>query len=158
MKVDIRRALDDESEKLSLTAHAAKRHWGYPENWIEQWKPQLTVTPEFIRNNRVYAALSGDEVAGFYGLIEHHNKVELEHLWVLPEYMGKGVGRALFEHAVRVVRLMNIAEIEILADPNAEGFYSRMGAKKIGEVASEIDGEKRVLPLLKLEIGKGFES
>ena len=47
MDLHIRRAKPAEAEVLTEIAHAAKRHWGYPENWIEHWKNDLTITPEF---------------------------------------------------------------------------------------------------------------
>lgn len=35
----IRRVLPEEAAQLSRIALAAKRHWGYPERWIEAWTP-----------------------------------------------------------------------------------------------------------------------
>ena len=43
---------------------------------------------------------------------------------------------------------MQVLEIE--SDPNAQGFYERMGAKKVGEAVGELDGQARVLPILEL--------
>ena len=31
--------------------------------------------------------------------------------------------------------------LEIESDPNAQGFYERMGAKKVGEVVNDLDGQ-----------------
>jgi hypothetical protein len=44
--------------------------------------------------------------------------------------------------------------VAIESDPNAEGFYLRMGARRIGENVYEIEGRKRKLPLLTVEISK----
>jgi hypothetical protein len=44
--------------------------------------------------------------------------------------------------------------VAIEADPNAEGFYLRMGARRVGESVYEIEGRKRKLPLLSVEIAK----
>jgi GNAT superfamily N-acetyltransferase len=55
-------------------------------------------------------------------------EVELEHLWVSPEHIGTGIGRALFDHAVRRAAALGATTLSIEADPNAEGFYRRMGA------------------------------
>jgi len=46
MNLHIRRAVPAEAGLLTEIAHAAKRHWGYPENWIRRWKSDLTITPE----------------------------------------------------------------------------------------------------------------
>jgi hypothetical protein len=39
-------------------------------------------------------------------------------------------------------------EIEIEAEPNAVGFYERMGATRVGENEYELEGQPRILPLL----------
>jgi ribosomal protein S18 acetylase RimI-like enzyme len=148
----IRRARPDESEALTRIAHAAKRHWGYPERWLGLWREALTVTPDFIERHEVYAALRGDEVLGFYALAGDGDKLELEHLWVAPEHIGGGIGRALLSHAISRAAARQATALEIAADPNAEGFYRRMGARRVGEVASEIEGQPRHLPLLVLDI------
>jgi GNAT superfamily N-acetyltransferase len=152
METRIERATPQQHDKLTQIAHAAKRHWGYPERWIEIWKEALTITPEFISNNLVYASVVGGEVAGFYALTEAGGKLSLEHMWVDPARIGAGVGRKLFDHALKVAAGLNASSIEIESDPNAEGFYRRMGARRVGEVSSEIDGQPRVLPLLAIDI------
>ncbi|HEX6709633.1 MAG TPA: GNAT family N-acetyltransferase [Rubrobacter sp.] len=156
--VDIRRALPGDSGALTHIAFAAKRHWGYPESWIQYWNESLTITPEFVRNNEVYAAFSGSELLAFYALTGKGRTVELEHLWVSPGWIGKGMGRVLFEHAMREAASGGADAVEIEADPNAEGFYRRMGARRIGENVYEIDGHERVLPLMVVEIGTGPHS
>ena len=152
MEMKIQRADACRHDKLTEIAHAAKRHWGYPERWIEHWKEVLTITPEFITNNEVYTSVAGGEVAGFYALIEADGKFILEHMWVDPAYIGSGIGKELFNHALKVAASLNASSIEIESDPNAEGFYRRMGARKIGEATSELDGKPRTLPLLVIDI------
>lgn len=137
---------------LSLIAYAAKRHWGYPKRWMERWREGLTITPEFVEENEVYAALVEGEPVGFYALVGQGCRIELEHLWVLPERMGTGVGRALLEHAAGRAADLGAETLGIEADPNAEGFYRRMGARRVGETTYELDGRKRRLPLLALDI------
>lgn len=66
--------------------------------------------------------------------------------------MGRGVGRALFRHAVRRLgQLAPGAALEVEADANAEGFYLRMGCERIGEVRTDWQGLTRTLPLLRLD-------
>jgi GNAT superfamily N-acetyltransferase len=62
--------------------------------------------------------------------------------------MGRGFGRALFQRAVEEAKSLGLPEFEIEADPNAEAFYRRMGAERVGTSVTEIDGERRELPLL----------
>lgn len=98
--IRIVRARVEQSEELSKIAIAAKRHWNYPESWIKAWMPALTITPEFITSAEVWAAEVNGEAAGFHALIIEKERTILEHLWVLPSHIGRGVGRALFEHAL----------------------------------------------------------
>jgi len=85
------RAKPDDAAVLTEIALAAKRHWGYPEKWIEGWRDLLTVRPEFIANNETYAAVLDDRIVGFYALGFKNDRMDLLHMWVLPAAMGRGV-------------------------------------------------------------------
>jgi N-acetylglutamate synthase-like GNAT family acetyltransferase len=152
MNVQIRRATPDEADTLTAIAHAAKRHWHYPERWIEQWSADLTITPDFIANNEVYVAVAGGDIAGCCALVVSDSLAELEHMWIDPQQMGNGVGRALFEHTTQRASQLGLAELELSADPNAEGFYEHMGARRIGEVQADMDGQTRVLPRMMVKL------
>jgi GNAT superfamily N-acetyltransferase len=147
----IREALKDEAAVLSRIALEAKRHWGYPEAWIQYWSDDLTISPEFITQNQVFVAESENEIIGFYALVPAGRHAELEHMWVAPKHIGTGVGKELFIHAMQIAAGHNISEVELSADPNAEGFYQKMGTRRIGEVTSEVLGETRQLPRLTID-------
>lgn len=147
----IRQALPQEAKALTEIAFNAKRHWGYPEHWIEHWQADLTITSDFIASNQVYAAEREGEIIGFYALILRDSVAELEHLWVAPSHIGTGVGKELFVHAMQKAAGENVSAVEISSDPNAEGFYERMGARRIGEDSSELDGQTRQLPRLTVD-------
>lgn len=150
MNGTIRRAETSEAAALTAIAHEAKRHWGYPEEWIELWKPALTVTPEFIARHEVFVTQVEGEVAGFYALIQNADgRWDLDHLWIRPRWMGLGLGRKLFGHAAgRLAEIASGAVFGIEADPNAESFYLRMGARRTGQIARNWQGVERVLPYL----------
>src|SRR5215471_4233893 len=99
--MEIHRAKPEEAAMLTEIAFAAKRHWGYPEPWIQSWKEVLTIQPEFNVKHETYTASIEGQVIGFYALGGELNRSSLEHFWVLPGAMGQGVGRALFNHAVQ---------------------------------------------------------
>jgi GNAT superfamily N-acetyltransferase len=144
----IREALAEEAAALTEIAHNAKRHWGYPEHWIQHWQDDLTISPEFVLENPVYVAEREGKLIGFYALVIRGDRAVLDHLWVSPENIGSGVGKDLFLHAMQNAAGRNINEVGISSDPNAEGFYKKMGAHRIGETVSEIEGEPRSLPQL----------
>ena len=148
--VEIRRATADDADALTRVAHAAKRHWRYPEEWIGLWRAGLTVTPEFIARYPVYCACRGDEIAGFYALTQAPPDRELEHMWVAPAHIGAGVGAQLLEHAVATLRGEGSRTLKIESDPYAESFYIKHGARRVGEIPSTPAG--RTLPVLVLDV------
>jgi GNAT superfamily N-acetyltransferase len=149
----IARAEPEDAEILTEIAHAAKRHWGYPESWITAWRDILTMRPEFLAANTGYIASEDDRPLGFYVLTTDDDGIHLDHLWILPAAMGRGIGRALFEHAVAQATNLRFDSIKIEADPNAEGFYRRMGAIRVGTSVSQVEGEHRELPLMEYRGG-----
>lgn len=149
----IRPAAKDEAARLTEIARDAKRHWGYPDHWIKHWQDDLTISPDYLATNQVFVAEKDDQILGFYALIIRQEKAELDHLWVAPEHIGSGVGKELFIHAMQNAARRNVSGVEIVSDPNAEGFYRKMGAHRIGETVSEIDGQPRSLPRLTIDPG-----
>lgn len=150
MDVEIRRAHPTEAEALTRLAHAAKRHWRYPEVYILLWKADLTVTPDFIEHHPVFCAVHGSQTLGFYALSGDGPTYELEHMWVEPRHIGEGIGARLFDHARRTVGSRGGVTLTIASDPYAEGFYRKMGARRVGEVPSQPEG--RSLPLLMMDV------
>lgn len=146
----ITRALPEHSQFLTDITIAAKRHWNYPETWMQLWLPALTISPEYISTHETWMlVLDGNPVA-YYSLGETTEGLWLDNLWVLPEFMGMGLGRQLFEHALGQSRQQGASILTIEADPNAESFYERMGARKIGEHHGEVDGQPRILPVMEV--------
>lgn len=146
----IRRVLPEEAEKLTQIALAAKRHWGYPERWIEIWTPQLTYDADYFVQNESWAAELDQGPVAFYTLLEKDSAAWLENLWVVPELIGKGIGRELFLHAVDLARWRGYTLLQLEADPNAAGFYEKMGMHKIGERKSDVEGQPRALPIMEM--------
>jgi GNAT superfamily N-acetyltransferase len=148
----ILRAKPDDAARLTKIAFMSKRHWGYPERWIASWTHLLTVEPRSIAEQETYTAYVEGVPVGFYSLGRGPGRISLEHLWVLPEAMRRGVGRALFAHAVERVRALGCETLEIESDPNAAGFYEHMGAHRVATTVTELEGRPRELPVLVYEI------
>lgn len=149
---EVRRATPSDHKQLTEIALSAKRHWGYPDRWMEIWTPQLTFAPEYFKENESWVAEANDIPIAFFTLQEKKGLAWLENLWVLPEYMGKGIGKDLFIHAVALASQRGYEFLQLEADPNATGFYEKMGMKKIGERHSEVDGQPRILPIMEIAL------
>lgn len=148
--ITFRRARPDEAQKLTALAFAAKRYWGYPEALIELWRGDLEFTPALIREQTVTVAEEGGTLLAVSALSHAGETAELEHLWVHPSSVRRGLGRALFERAVGDARALGSTSLIVVSDPNAEPFYARMGASRAGMVASTPRGRR--LPRLVLPI------
>lgn len=149
----IRRAGPADCARLTEVAHAAKRYWEYPEAWIREWRDVLTITPAYVGEHAVYLVEWEGVVAGFYALKGRGETVELDHLWIDPAFIGKGLGSRLLVHAKANACGDGVRRIETDSDPHAVGFYLRMGAERIGETPAPMEGApERYLPRVALEL------
>lgn len=146
---------------LTELAIRSKAHWGYPAEWLAEWRPLLTITEELIASAPVFGARLGAPRAGeagsagqlgFYVLDVTGETASLEHLWVDPPAMGRGVGRALFRHAAKRAACLGCRVLQVDSDPNAEPFYVAMGAVRVGTVPAPVVGQRRELPRLYLHL------
>lgn len=156
----IRPARVDEAAALTELAMRSKAHWGYDDEFMAACRDELTIRPEHIP--RVDVAEVDGQVIGMVRLEPEtpgpsgRLSGELEDLFVEPDAIGTGVGRALFRHVVRRAAAQGMARLCFDADPNAEPFYASMGAVRVGESPSgSIPG--RMLPRLELAIPQAIE-
>ena len=89
-------------------------------------------------------------VAGWSALQYRGELAWLEDLWVDPQYMGRGFGKTLFLAAVARAAAVGARRLEWEADPDAVGFYERMGGRYARD--SELTELGRVLPIMALEL------
>ena len=148
----VRPAASADVPALTEIAHEAKRHWGYPEEWIETWGELLTLKPQDLAAQDVFIAESAGTVVGFCSVSRQGDSWDVEHMWVHPGHMGRNVGRTLMVCAIRHISRQGGRVLTIESDPHAEGFYLRLGARRIGEVPAHMGTTRRFLPLLELSI------
>lgn len=145
MKVEFSSATPVDSDLLSDIAIESKGHWGYPRETLELWRKDLRIAPAYIDAHTVRIIRVDAEAAGFFA-IKNEEEPILDHLWLLPRFIGKGIGALAFKEILRECRQLGIREFVIVSDPDAEGFYLRQGAVRIGEVESI--PQNRMLPKL----------
>ncbi|MBL8155290.1 MAG: GNAT family N-acetyltransferase [Anaerolineae bacterium] len=142
----IRRARPDEAEALTGLFWRSKAHWGYDEAFMARVRETLRITPEIIEQQHVYVLETDGRIAGFYALHVLPDRLHLEDLFIEPDQIGMGYGRRLFDHAVEVGRRLGYDSFTLESDPNAEEFYLKLGAIRVGEHESAIPG--RFIPHL----------
>lgn len=147
-------ALPGSADTLSALAMRSKAHWGYSIEFMNACRKELTLSPEFIKNNKSVIATNNDRVAGFYSLVKISQiDVELWFLFVDPDFVGLGLGNMLLQNAKEHALQNGFKTMIIQADPNASKFYLKAGAVQIGDRESDsIPG--RFLPLLEMELDR----
>ena len=117
-------------------------HHFLPEQYIAQLKPLI------LQHYFDAVALRGvklrNELAGFIGVAAGN----IEMLFVSPGYFGNGVGRALVEYAINELEAGKVDVNE--QNPQAIGFYERLGFKRIGR--SALDSQGNPIPLIHMAI------
>jgi GNAT superfamily N-acetyltransferase len=106
-----RSSLSNEGDRASLLSH--------PE--------ALEFSDLALREHRVRVAVIDDRIVGFVTLLTTGQTAELEDLFVDPDWMLHGIGRALVLDAVETARVQGLTQVEVTANPHALGFYEKVG-------------------------------
>ena len=123
--VKIRPAKLDEADLLTELALRSKAHWGYDASFMETCRnlKQLHVKPELIEAGGVFVADHEGRLAGVYTLIPMDEAtLDIDMLFVEPQFIGKGIGKALFTHICMAARATSAKRLIVESDPNAQGF------------------------------------
>jgi len=147
----IRPASADEADLLTDLGLRAKAVWGYDAAFLARCRTVMTVKASGIESRPHFVAELNSRIAGFYGFEPEAEGVGLDYLFVEPDLIGCGIGRALWRHAVETARGLGHPALIVVSDPNAEGFYRRMGCRRIGTRPSELEDGRR-LPLLRFDL------
>lgn len=136
---------------LTILTKKSKAYWGYSEELLAQWDAQLTITADYISNNAVYKLVADGSIIGYYSLLKSDtDTIRLDNLFIDPDYIGKGHGKALMHHAISQARVQNYSAITLDADPNAESFYKNFGFNTISQIATSMPD--RFLPVMQLSL------
>ena len=120
-----RNANPDESGYLIEIFCDSKRHWGYEDELIELWRDDMSINEEYIRNNKVVVFSVDDVEIGYFAM--RLKERQLDDFFIRCEWIGKGYGREAFEQIKRIMKVHDIKVLKFNTDPNAAGFYERMG-------------------------------
>ncbi len=132
----------------------SKGHWGYSAEQLEIWRINLNFKSEYILNNTVKLITKDSKIIGFYALVKGDVDM-LDHFWLLPEAIGIGYGQLVFQQIIKECNLLGIRQFIIISDADAEGFYLKQGAIRVGEVYSK--PQNKMLPKLKFIVDEMIE-
>jgi GNAT superfamily N-acetyltransferase len=151
MTIEIRRlAARDSDERLREIAIAAKGHWGYPRDRVVEWASKGDFSAETLGRLEIWVAEEGRDIAGWASLVPGDEVAWLEDLWIDPRWMRQGVGSALFAAVADEARGRGAVRLEWEAEPNALGFYRRMGGRYLRD--SPMTEWGRILPIMGVDL------
>jgi ribosomal protein S18 acetylase RimI-like enzyme len=132
----IRDARPDDASALAALQRRSSDVW-------EEYRALLAANPDAIEPPHLAIAEGRVRVAvdacrrrlGFSVVLPlEGGRCELDDLFVEPDSMGLGVGRLLVEDAVSRAAVAGASCIDVISNPNAAGFYERLGFRVTGEV------------------------
>lgn len=138
-----------QGELLADLLIASKGYWGYSVEQLQHWRKLVDFDSHYIEQNTVKIIYQQTTIIGFFA-IKKGETDELDHLWLLPPAIGKGIGNIAFNEIVNECRNQGITSFMITSDPDAEGFYRHKGAIRVSQVMSE--AQNRMLPLLRFDV------
>jgi GNAT superfamily N-acetyltransferase len=87
----------------------------------------LILAPEGLAEGRTYVAEEDGSVVGFATWAEAGGTMELEDLFVDPDWRRRGIATALVGRIVDVLRAWGVECLEVTANPHARGFCGAAG-------------------------------
>lgn len=144
------RATEKDSELLSNTAFQSKKHWKYSKEQMKLWKEELTISKSYVSENKVFIINDGQMYVGFIALVFKKDYIEIDHFWLVPEFIGKGMGTEIFRFIKKVGIENGYKFLQLTSEPHANGFYSKMGGKIIHSKESKI--KNRFLCVFEFEL------
>jgi len=129
--ITMRRAKPEEADALTAIMRGSSAYRGDYYVMVKRH----AVTAQTIEAEEVWVAAEGDVILGFYCLLVGP-RPELDLMFTVDKAQGRGVGALLFEHMRDRARALGLLSVRIVSHPPSVGFYTRMGARLIGNVPS----------------------
>lgn len=105
----------------------------------------LELSPIGVREGRTRVATVDDgAVVAFATTVMTSTAIELDDLFVHPDWMGRGIGRELVHDVVTQAQRKGAHRIEVTAGNAVVGFYAQLGFVRHGEVATRFGPAARL--------------
>jgi GNAT superfamily N-acetyltransferase len=96
----------------------------------------LLLTDEGVRECRTRVVTASHHVVGFATTLRVGSVLELEDLFVNPDWMRRGVGHRLVRDVLALAGREHVRRVEVTANPHALAFYEKVGFVHDGQVGT----------------------
>lgn len=142
----IRDARPDEAFALEALQRRSSDVWEEYRAPLAEHPDAIEPPHEAIAHGRVRVAV--DASGGLLGfsvvLPVEEGRCELDDLFVEPDLMRQGVGRLLVADVVTRARAAGASRVDVIANPNALGFYERVGFEAAGRASTRFGAAPRM--------------
>jgi GNAT superfamily N-acetyltransferase len=139
--VTIRRAQPHEAGDLRQLVIRSMGHWEHSADYLAQAAELMDLSADELERDDAWVAEVDDAAIGFCRLSRSGDTAEIEELHLEPAWIGRGIGRTLFEHAARHAHRTGTRWLVWSTDRNALGFYLAMGGVVTGSTPSGVTGD-----------------
>ena len=108
----------------------------------------LILGPEGLAEGRTHVAERDGTVVGFATWAEADGTIDLEDLFVDPDYRRRGIAAALVRRIAEVLRARGAERLEVTANPHAMEFYRSAGFTDHGTADTEFGSASRLVLML----------
>ena len=151
--VTFRRARGTEAEAIRELIVRSMGAWERPPGYLEAATALMSLSAEDLERDEAWVVEVAGATAGFYRLSLEGDEAEIEEFHLEPAWIGRGIGRRMFEHGVGRARAMGARWLTWTTEANTLGFYRHMGGEVTGTEASGIEGEAP-MTAMRLELGE----
>lgn len=134
--MNFRKPYNNELESLNLLIKKSKAFWGYTEKFCQEFMKNWSINQDYFNDAKISVLVNDDSPIGVIGMSLKDTLPMLDYFFLEPELIGKGLGRKLWDHTLKISTENNWSFFQFYSDPNAEAIYKHFGAKKIGEFES----------------------
>lgn len=154
----IRRAIPDDAIGVKF-AHYHAYQVNYkdylPEDYLRNMpfdEAIIARTANYIKEHECYVAEKEGHIAGFaYLTYPEKNVVEIESLYIHPDFQKQGVGKALLNEICRLKKEAGYQKLVLwtIKDGPSLGFYQKQGMKQVSSIEKKF--WKSNIPIICLE-------
>jgi len=108
----------------------------------------LILGPEGLAEGRTHVAEQDGTVVGFATWAEADGTVDLEDLFVDPDYRRRGIASELVRRIAEVLRARGVQRLEVTANPHAMEFYRSAGFTDYGTADTDFGAAPRMVLML----------
>jgi len=117
-----RSSLSNDNDRMKLLAHP----------------DVLELSEQGVTDGRTRVADADGSVIGFATWLGTGDVTEIEDLFVDPDWMRRGVGRALVQDLISLAHARGARRVEVTGNPHARDFYERVGFAHDHEVETPL--------------------